>query len=181
MIVGGRLQNSRLSANTKHSVLLDSSSRLSLLNIKDEHRRAFHAGSQLTMAKVREDFWIPRPRVLTRQVIARCPTCIRFKKEAAQQLMGNLLAVRVNITQPFLVTGWNFAGPLNLSKNRGRPTTKGFHPDLQKTWVFVFVTRAIHLDITIGLSVDAFLETFARLRADANLVASYEATTELHS
>lgn len=117
------------------------------------------------MAMVRREYWIPRLRVLVKQVISRCPTCIRFKKETAQQLMGTLPAVRVNVAQPFLVSGVDFAGPFNLARARGRPNTRSDAPVTDKAWVVVFVclvTRAIHLDITMGLSVEAFMETFAR-------------------
>lgn len=163
--VGGRLQNARLSDNTKHPVILDPSSRLSLLVVRFAHRQAPHAGCQLTMAMVRGEYWIPRLRVLTTQVIKKCPTCIRFRKETAIQLMGNLPAVRVNVAQPFLVTGVDFAGPFLLAREKGRPGLRGSPQVADKAWVAVFVclaTRAIHLDITIGLSVEAFMQTFAR-------------------
>lgn len=165
MKVGGRLQNANIPDCTKHPILLDPSSRLSLLIVRDAHHRALHAGCQLTMATVRGEYWIPRLRILCKQIISRCPICIRFRKETAKQLMGNLPAARVNVAQPFLITGIDFAGPFNLTRERGRPGLRAAAQVTDKAWVAVFVclaTRAIHLDFTVGLSVDAFLQTFAR-------------------
>lgn len=169
--VGGRLQNARLNDDVKHPMVIPDSSRLAELIIRDAHHQALHGAVQLTMVVVRQKYWIPRLRVLTRKVIGSCTSCIRYRKETAKQLMANLPSVRVNAALPFVVTGVDFAGPFLTRRTPGRPprNTK-FNdtpppPTVDKVWVAVFVclaTHAIHLDITHGLSVEAFLETYAR-------------------
>lgn len=169
--VGGRLQNARFNDDVKHPMVIPDSSRLAELIIRDAHHQALHGAVQLTMVVVRQKYWIPRLRVLTRKVIGSCTSCIRYRKETAKQLMANLPSVRVNAALPFVVTGVDFAGPFLTRRTPGRPprNTK-FNdtpppPTVDKVWVAVFVclaTHAIHLDITHGLSVEAFLETYAR-------------------
>lgn len=88
------------------------------------------------------------------------------------QLMANLPSVRVNAALPFVITGIDFAGPFLTRRTPGRPPRNinfkdpaPVPPTVDKVWVAVFVclaTHAIHLDITHGLSVEAFLETFSR-------------------
>lgn len=171
MRVGGRLQNARLHENVKHPILIPESSPLAELIIRDAHHQALHGAVQLTMVVVRQKYWIPRLRILTRKVIGICTSCIRYRKETAMQLMANLPSARVNAALPFVVTGVDFAGPFLTRRTPGRPPRNikfkdtPQPPSVDKVWVAVFVclsTHAIHLDITHGLSVEAFLETFAR-------------------
>lgn len=175
MRVGGRLQNAQLNDNMKHPVLIPASSALALLIIRDAHRQALHGAVQLTMVVVRQNYWITGLRALTRKVIGRCTSCIRYRKEVASQLMANLPSARVMPTLTFVTTGLDFAGPFMTRRTAGRPPRNiGYKdpppppPTVDKLWVAVFVcmtTHAIHLDLTYGLSVEAFLETFARFTA----------------
>lgn len=78
--------------------------------------------------------------------------------------MGSLPTARVRAAQPFAITGLDFAGPYLLKRKAGRPT-RNQPVTMDKAWICVFVcmaTRAVHLDLTHGLSTEAFMETFAR-------------------
>lgn len=73
--------------------------------------------------------------------------------------MGSLPAARVRQTRPFLHTGVDYCGPIELraSKGRGIKAYKGY--------IAVFVclsVKAIHLEIVDGLTTDAFIAAFRR-------------------
>ena len=169
--VGGRLGRSALPAETKHQILLPAKS-LCRLIIADAHLKTFHGGIQLTKAYIRHKFWIPGLRTAVKSHINRCIVCFRFRAQLSTQLMGSLPPARTVAAHPFAKAGVDFAGPFDVRK---QPTTgvglrrivtnhKRTTATL-KCWVVVFVcmtTRAVHLDIAHGLSVEAFLEVFTR-------------------
>lgn len=169
--MGGRLRYAKMDEDMKHPTLIPQSSALAELIVRDAHHQALHGGVQLTMVVVRQKYWIPSLRAIVKKVVRSCTSCIRYRKETAMQLMADLPSVRVNAALPFVVTGLDFAGPFLVRRTPGRPP-RGVKfkdtpppPTVDKVWVTVFVcmaTHAIHLDITHGLSVEAFLETFAR-------------------
>lgn len=166
--VGGRLQNSMLPEQVKHPIIIPDSSRLALLIARDIHIRvARHAGVQLTMTVIRQQYWIPKLRVLVRKIVGQCTSCIRYRKEVANQLMASLPTVRVTPAQPFMFSGVDFAGPFLIRRFPGRPLRSHSNVE-EKVWIAVFVcmvTHAIHLDLTHGLAVEDFMETFARFTA----------------
>jgi len=57
--VGGRLQQSTLSYQTMHQMVLLSNHYYTKLFVSAEHIRLHHAGPQLLMASLREKNWIP--------------------------------------------------------------------------------------------------------------------------
>ena len=57
--VGGRLENSQLPFNAKHQFIIPVSHHFAMLITNDAHLKTLHVGVQLTMVKVRENFWIP--------------------------------------------------------------------------------------------------------------------------
>jgi hypothetical protein len=65
------------------------------LLVSSEHMRLHHAGSQLLISSLRDNYWIPRVKMLVRTVIHQCLTCYKLKAQASQQLMGELPAPRV--------------------------------------------------------------------------------------
>ena len=65
--------------------------------VEHAHKATLHGGVGLTMAKVREEFWIPRLRRLAKKVIRECYGCKRFPvcwlwRELRPQLPLKLLA-----------------------------------------------------------------------------------------
>ena len=59
--------------------------------IEHSHKRTLHGGVGFTMADVRQHYWIPRLRQMTKVVIRRCNGCKRFHAIAfARPKMGNL-------------------------------------------------------------------------------------------
>lgn len=165
--VGGRLVNADLPHESKHQIILPPMSRLTNLIVRDAHAVTIHGQAQLMMTHLRRSFWFTRMRQVLKSYVHRCPKCIRYDQPENIQLMGNLPAVRVNIAEPFAHTGVDFAGPFVIRKNPGRPpSVRGKAPEIMlKAWIVLFVcmtTRAAHLEICIGLTVEEFMTAFER-------------------
>ncbi|XP_011169987.1 uncharacterized protein LOC105202989 [Solenopsis invicta] len=91
--------------------------------------------------------------------VRRCVVCARWRTAIPQQLMGSLPRERVTAGRPFLDTGVDYAGSIQLrtTKGRGQRAYKGF--------IAVFVclpTRAVHLEAVSDYTADAFLAALRR-------------------
>lgn len=53
--------------------------------VEDAHRRTLHGGVGLTMALIRECYWVPRLRRLAKRVIKGCYGCRRFQVKATER------------------------------------------------------------------------------------------------
>jgi len=87
-------------------------------------------------------------------VIHQCLTCYKFKAQATQQLMGELPPSRVQPSRPFLTTGVDYAGPiqLRLGTTRSKIITKSYIA------IFIcFATKAVHIEVVTILTTEAFL------------------------
>jgi len=157
--VGGRLKHSLLNWDECNPVILPADSHLTRLVLEACHRRALHGGVQLTLSLARQLYWVPRGRALAKQVIQRCIACLRWRAVTPQQLMGSLPRERVTLGRPFLNTGVDYAGPIQLR------TTKGRGHRSYRAFVVVFVclsTRAVHLEVVSDYTADAFLAALRR-------------------
>ena len=113
------------------------------------HVETLHGGVGLTMTKVRQTYWIPRLRSLTKRVIRRCHGCKRFQVSAfADPPTGNLPRERTTGSTPFKVIGVDYAGPIKyLSKTKKE----------KKACVALYacsLTRAVYLDLLPNQSVE---------------------------
>ncbi|XP_025270835.1 uncharacterized protein LOC112639871 [Camponotus floridanus] len=157
--VGGRLKHSILAYDERHPVLLPKGSHLTRLIVDDCHKRALHGGTQLTLSLIRQHYWIPRGRALVKEAILRCLPCVRWRAATPQQLMSDLPRERVVPARPFLHTGVDYAGPIQLR------TTKGRGHRSYKAFVAVFVclaSRAVHLEVVSDYTAEAFLAALRR-------------------
>ncbi|XP_011313352.1 uncharacterized protein [Fopius arisanus] len=118
--LGGGLKNSLLDPDEIHQVILPRKSRLPTLIINEAHQKTLHGGAQLTMAYIRQRYWIVGGRKTVQAFILRCSVCTRFRATRAQQLMGQLPTPRATPSRLFLHTGIDYAGPLPILK--WRPT-----------------------------------------------------------
>ncbi|XP_050452147.1 uncharacterized protein LOC126851851 [Cataglyphis hispanica] len=167
--VGGRIKHALLSYDERHPMILPRSSHFTQLIIEEYHRRTMHGGVQLTLGSIRQSYWIPRGRQLVKATIQRCVTCVRWRAATQQQLMGDLPRLRVTPARPFLRTGVDYAGPIQLR------TTKGRGHRSYKAFVAVFVclsTKAVHLEVVSDYSADAFLAALKRFTARRGLCRS---------
>ena len=88
--------------------------------VREAHITTVHGGVGLTMAKVRERYWIPQLRRLVKKIRSDCNGCKRFRAKAYQAPPpGNLPTTRTQGTVPFEVIGVDFAGPIKyVTKSR---------------------------------------------------------------
>ena len=81
--------------------------------VEDAHVQTLHGGVGLTMSNIREKYWIPKLRQLSKQTIRKCHGCKRFQARAfAKPPTGNLPKERTEGEAPFQVIGVDFAGPV---------------------------------------------------------------------
>lgn len=169
MRVGGRLQNAQLSSEMKHPIILPRQSPLTSLIIEDAHKQTLHGGTQVTLAYVRQKYWIIGGRTPIRSYILKCVTCARYRKDRARQLMGQLPESRVTPSRPFLVSGVDYAGPISLKTWRGRAakTYKGYLA------IFVcFSTSAVHIEVVTDYTTEAFIAAYKRFTARRGICAT---------
>ena len=161
MRVGGRLANANLAYDNKHQFILPPQHHFTELVITSEHRKLLHAGTQLVMSSLRQQYWIPRCRQIVKNIIRKCVTCVKLKAQVTEQLMGQLPAARVNPGRLFLNTGTDFAGPIYVKPSR-RSRAKS------KTYIAIFVclaVKAIHLELVTDLTSEAFIAALRRFIA----------------
>lgn len=161
--VGGRLEHSALSYDTKHPVILHSKSKLAQLYTRHTHEKYFHASRAFTASHIRSRFWlIGGIEKLTKKTIYRCVWCTRMKGEAASQMMGDLPRDRTSISRPFTVSGVDFAGPFTIRCTNHR-TSK--HLKHYAAFFVCFSTRAVHIESVSDLSTNSFIDALKRFVA----------------
>jgi hypothetical protein len=109
--VGGRLENSDLTSDQQHPLILPKGHHITTLAIEDIHKNNLHASGQLLLSFVRQKFWIPDARNVIRRITHKCLTCFRLKATTATQLMGQLPEVQVKPSKPFTNTAVDYVGP----------------------------------------------------------------------
>ena len=105
-----------------------------------------HGGVILTMAAVRENYWIPKLQQLTKRVIRNCFGCKRFQvKPFVIPPQGQLPIDRTTGSRPFQVIGTDFAGPIMYhAKNKKGENTihSSLHLQFNKSDTLRIVTRS---------------------------------------
>lgn len=159
MRVGGRIQNAELPECTKHPIILPHKSHFTYLVIDEAHKRTLHGGPTLMLNHLRTKYWIISAKGLVKAFVRKCVICVRQAAVSKTQLMGQLPSCRVKPAKPFLHSGVDFAGPINVrvSKGRGNKSYKGYIS------LFVcMVTKAIHLEMVSDLTTEGFIAAFKR-------------------
>ncbi|XP_055838871.1 uncharacterized protein LOC129906899 [Episyrphus balteatus] len=160
--VGGRLENSLLSYDAQHPILLRNNHHFTTLVVREAHKNTLHGSIQQMISYIRQRYWIGQIRRSVKYQLFRCTSCFRQKASEMQQLMGNLPAARVRMARPFSHTGVDYAGPIDIKswKARGAKILKGYFA------VFIcLATKAIHLEVVSDLTTQAFLAAFRRFTA----------------
>ena len=122
--------------------------------VQDAHLRTIHGGVIMTMAEVRQCYWIPKLRSLVKKVRKNCYGCKRFQVTAlAKPPPGNLPLDRNVGSRAFQVVGVDYAGPLYFKVSQNKEA---------KAYILLFscsLTRAIHLQALQDLSTDEFIRS----------------------
>ena len=106
------------------------------------HKKTFHRGIVLTMTAVRDQYWIPKLRHLTKIIIRNCYGCKRYHiKPYDTPPPGQLTKDRTTGIKAFQVIGLNFARPIMYKKGNSKQN---------KSYILLFTcsaSRAIHLEL----------------------------------
>jgi hypothetical protein len=105
---GGRLQNSSLTYDVKHPIVLPNDHHVIKALVKHVHIEQLHAGVQGTLAALRQNFWIISPRSVVRKILHQCLQCFKVKPSVMYPIMGNLPKSRVEPTRPFSTSGVDY-------------------------------------------------------------------------
>ena len=122
--------------------------------------QTLQGGVSLTMAKIREKYWIPRLRRLTKRVISECHGCKRFHVTAlANPPTGNLPKERIEASVPFKSIGVDFAGPIKYFSKKKREM-KAYIPPFECS-----LTRAVYLDLQPDQTTEQYFCSLKRFAA----------------
>ena len=128
--------------------------------VQHAHKATLHGGVGLTMAKIREEHWIPRLRRLAKKVIRQCYGCKRFQAVAlAAPPPGLMPPERTEGSGPFEVVGVDFAGPIKYRKSS---RAEG------KAYLVLYacsLTRALYLEILSNLETTTFMASLKQFIA----------------
>lgn len=145
--------------NRKHPIILGHRNKLTPLIIAEAHTRTLHGGIQLMLSFLRSKYWITRAKGPVKQYVHRCILCAKHNATARTQVMADLPKVRVTPARPFLHSGVDFAGPLQVLWSKGRGVKA------HKAYISIFVcmaTKAIHLELVGDMTSEAFIGAYKR-------------------
>lgn len=114
------------------------------------------------MSYIRSRYWIIRVKNQVKAYVHNCIICAKLRAINRQQIMGDLPKVRVTPARPFLHSGVDFAGPLQILSNRGRGAK------CVKSYISILIcmaTKAVHLELVSDMSSQAFIAAFERFIA----------------
>uniref|UniRef100_A0A5S6QKN7 Integrase catalytic domain-containing protein n=1 Tax=Trichuris muris TaxID=70415 RepID=A0A5S6QKN7_TRIMR len=154
----GRIDKADLPYNARHPIILPHNHVVVDLLIRHCHERQLHAGTEHTLAVLRQGFWILKARSAVKRIIKDCRICRRFTSTHYTQQMAPLPEDRITQAYPFERTGLDFAGPLYVKRGRS----------VKKVYICLFTCmtiRAIHLELVTDMSTGQFLLAFRRFVA----------------
>ena len=128
------------------------------------HEQIEHGGVSSTMGKVRESYWILKLRMIVKSVVHKCYTCKKYRaKRLAAPPTAALPEFPTTVTEPFAVTGVDFAGPLLYRSEQNT---------IEKAYIILYTcvsTRAVHLKVVKGMGVADFQRSFKEFTARRGL------------
>lgn len=156
--VGGRLDASSLSYDSKHQLLIPYNDPISKLIFQMIHEDNKHCGIHTLLGIVRQRFWPIKGKIMARSTVHRCTICSRAKPDLFKQIMGTLPSTRVTPARAFINTGVDYCGPITVHyKLRGKRPHKAYIA------VFCcFATKAVHLELVSDLTTEAFIGALKR-------------------
>ena len=129
-----------------NTIFLPRSCKLAFLIVKQLHEQMMHGGVSITSCRMREKFWVPKLRALTKKVIRDCTVCKRYRWKPLSTspiLESRLPLFRTELSDPF-------AGPVYYKITKSSTT---------KAYIALFTcasTRAVHLKLCRNLSATEF-------------------------
>ncbi|XP_062600981.1 uncharacterized protein LOC134262620 [Saccostrea cucullata] len=117
-----------------------------------------HAGIDVTLAKIRSRFWMPKVKNIISRIKFRCVICRRKFNSMQGQQMGPMPKTRLKPTPPFYMCAVDLFGPLVI-KDADKKRTHG------KGYGVLFnclVSRAVYIDVAEGYDMGSFLMVLRR-------------------
>ena len=128
--------------------------------VENSHYQTIHGGVGLTMTKVRSNYWIPRLRQITKNVIKRCHGCKRFRATPyVPPIPGQLPSDRTKGHRAFQVIGLDYAGPI-VYKRKNRSSKSAYI-----LLITCSLSRAVHLELVESQKLEEFTKCFKRFVA----------------
>jgi hypothetical protein len=154
----------------EHPIYLPDGHQLTKLIVQDAHNSTHHGLVAMTMAKVREHYWIDRLRRMVKSIIHQCYRCRKYHSKPLMKYgTTNLPTYRRTPTRTFETTEVDFAGPFEYKIGKG---------EYGKAYLALFTcatSRAVHLDLLKNMKAITFKrclkEFFARC-GNPSLMAS---------
>ena len=144
----------------KYPIYLPADSMFTRKLVHRMHVETLHGGVTLTMAAVREDYWVPTLRRVVKSIRSACWGCKRFRVQPlAVPPPGLLPSDRTTGGTVFEVIGTDYAGPIVYQLT---PQRKG------KAYLIIFscsLSRAIHLELVPNMETNSFLLCLKRFIA----------------
>ncbi|XP_076659886.1 uncharacterized protein LOC143363168 [Halictus rubicundus] len=100
--VGGRLQHAGSTVDRTHPIILPRAAPYSDLVMHHAHLAVLHGGAQLTLARLRREYWVIRGRSPIRRLVNQCVVCVQNRGRTCEQLIGQLPGRRVTPSRAFL-------------------------------------------------------------------------------
>ena len=162
----------------QHPVYLPADSEFTRKVVQRFHVETLHGGVLLTMAAVRETYWVPTLRQLVKAIRSKCWGCKRFTATPVVKPMpGKLPRDRTTGGAAFEVIGTDFAGPICYRDTNKRE---------RKSYLVIFscsLSRAVHLELIQNLEATTFLPCLKQLiarRGRPKIIYSDNGALELH-
>ena len=133
--------------------------------VEKAHLQTIHRGVTLTMARTRDQYWIPTLRQLAKptlrqRIIKTCYGCKRFNNTHYPKPSQGLIPTdRTKQDLPFSVIGTDYAGPFICMTKEKRDI---------KVYLLLFtcsLTRAVHLEILPNQTTQEFTQALKGLIA----------------
>ena len=136
----------------KYPIYLPTSAVFTRKLVERVHLQTLHGGVGLTMAAVREQYWVPKLRSLVKSVRRECYGCKRFSATpVVAPPPGKLPEERTTVGAVFEVVGTDFAGPIRHKVNKKSE---------KKAYLAIFtcsLSRAVHLELLPSLETNKFI------------------------
>jgi len=120
---------------------LDPYDEKSTLIVRAAHCMVLLGGVRETLTELRQSYWIPKGRQLVKTEIRKCVTCRKVEGPPFRSVHSPPLPdIRVTGSQPFQVTGIDYAGPLYV---------RNANKEVSKVYICLFTCtaiRAVHLN-----------------------------------
>ncbi|GFX45114.1 integrase catalytic domain-containing protein [Trichonephila clavipes] len=175
--VGGRLRlQQTLKFEQKYPMLIPKKHHFTSLIIRHFHRVNFHAGQELVLSLIRQQFWLPHGKSAVKKELRNCIECFKLVAKPLSQMMGDLPIERISPCSAFEKVGIDFAGPI-MTKCQHTRKANNF-----KSYIYLFIcmcAKAVHLELVSSLSAAAFLSAlrrFVSLRGYPSNIYSYNGT-----